>query len=61
MQSLFGLVPTPEIEIVLDDENKRKLIEAKEVKTLHPLYFDGESVTGKVHLLLLYFWTELIS
>jgi hypothetical protein len=47
MQSLFGLVPTPDIEISLEDENKRKLVESKE-KSLQPLFFDGESVTGKV-------------
>lgn len=52
MQSLFGFVTSAEIEIALTDEHKRKLIESKGDKVSHPLYFDGESVSGKVQIRL---------
>ncbi|KAJ3299354.1 Vacuolar protein sorting-associated protein 26 [Borealophlyctis nickersoniae] len=51
MASLFGLGTSADIEVVLDGEDKRKLVEVKvdkDKKAKHPLYFDGESVKGKV-------------
>ncbi|KAJ3322181.1 Vacuolar protein sorting-associated protein 26B [Boothiomyces sp. JEL0866] len=52
MQSLFGFVgPNAEIEVVLNEEDQRKQIENKD-KINCPLYFDGESVTGKVQVRL---------
>ncbi|KAJ3311748.1 hypothetical protein HDV04_003760 [Boothiomyces sp. JEL0838] len=52
MQSLFGFVgPNAEIEVVLNDEDQRKQIETKD-KINCPLYFDGESVAGKVQVRL---------
>ncbi|KAJ3258754.1 hypothetical protein HK103_003348 [Boothiomyces macroporosus] len=52
MQSLFGFVgPNAEIEVVLNEEDQRKQIETKD-KINCPLYFDGESVTGKVQVRL---------
>ena len=49
MQSLFGLAPQPHVEISLADENTRELHNVKGGKQAsYPLYFDGESVTGKV-------------
>lgn len=47
-KSLFGLGSAPaEVEIVFAGESQRKLVEVK--KTKFPLYFDGESIAGKVH------------
>jgi vacuolar protein sorting-associated protein 26 len=47
---LFGFVPQPQIEIAMLEENTRKLIQVKGEKHhgSYPLYFDGESVAGKV-------------
>ncbi|KAI8901129.1 vacuolar protein sorting-associated protein 26-domain-containing protein [Globomyces pollinis-pini] len=54
MQSLFGFVgSSADIEIALLDEDKRKFVETKSDERLsHPVYFDGESVTGKVQIRL---------
>jgi hypothetical protein len=49
MQSLFGFASTAEIEIALSEENSRQMIGKKgEVNSRYPLYFDGESISGKV-------------
>jgi len=51
MASLFGLGATADIEINLHGEDSRKLVEVKvdkDKKAKYPLYFDGESVGGKV-------------
>ncbi|KAK9739104.1 Vacuolar protein sorting-associated protein 26, partial [Basidiobolus ranarum] len=51
MASLFGLTPPGDIEITLDGEDQRKMVEAKVDKDRRekfPLYLDGESVSGKV-------------
>ena len=50
MQSLFGLVSQPQVEISLSDENVREMHSIKGGKAF-PLYYDGESVTGKVKLI----------
>ncbi|KND02232.1 retromer subunit PEP8 [Spizellomyces punctatus DAOM BR117] len=53
MASLFGLGSSADIEVVLNDEDKRKLVEVKvdkDKKAKYPLYFDGESVSGKVQI-----------
>lgn len=53
MESLFGLNIGAEIQIVLKDEESRKTIETKVDKNnrkTYPLYFDGESVSGKVQV-----------
>ncbi|KAK9764245.1 Vacuolar protein sorting-associated protein 26 [Basidiobolus ranarum] len=51
MASLFGLAPPGDIEIILDDEDQRTMVEAKVDKDRRekiPLYLDGETVSGKV-------------
>eukprot|EP00842_Homolaphlyctis_polyrhiza_P005181 jgi/Hompol1/5664/HPOL_002052-RA len=53
MQALFGLGGTADIEVVLADEDSRKLVDVKADKERRlklPLYFDGESVSGKVQV-----------
>ncbi|KAJ3036343.1 Vacuolar protein sorting-associated protein 26B [Rhizophlyctis rosea] len=53
MASLFGLGASADIEVVLNGEENRKLVEVKvdkDKKAKYPLYFDGESVSGKVHI-----------
>ncbi|KAI9102470.1 vacuolar protein sorting-associated protein 26-domain-containing protein [Phlyctochytrium arcticum] len=53
MASLFGLGSSADIEVVLEGEDKRKLVEVKvdkERKSKYPLYFDGETVSGKVQI-----------
>ncbi|KXS17220.1 putative PEP8-vacuolar protein sorting/targeting protein [Gonapodya prolifera JEL478] len=53
MSLLFGLGPTADIDIALDGEDRRKLIEVrldKDRKAKYPLYLDGESVSGKVKI-----------
>ena len=50
-QSIFGFGPSAEIDIILDGQDSRKLAEIKTEdgkKEKHPLFYDGESVTGKV-------------
>jgi vacuolar protein sorting-associated protein 26 len=53
MDSLFGLNTGAEIQVVLDDEDTRQTIDAKvnkDKRMLFPLYFDGDSVKGKVQV-----------
>ncbi|KAI8824123.1 vacuolar protein sorting-associated protein 26-domain-containing protein [Fimicolochytrium jonesii] len=53
MASLFGLGSSADIEVVLAGEDQRKLVEVKidkDKKAKYPLYFDGESVSGKVQV-----------
>ncbi|KXN69210.1 putative PEP8-vacuolar protein sorting/targeting protein [Conidiobolus coronatus NRRL 28638] len=49
--SLFGLGTGAEIEVRFNNEEERKLVEVKvdkDHREKFPLFFDGESVTGKV-------------
>jgi vacuolar protein sorting-associated protein 26 len=49
-----------DIEVVLAGEDQRKLVEVKvdkDRKAKFPLYFDGESISGKVGIYVL----ELVS
>lgn len=49
--NLFGLRNNIEIEIRLKDEDKRRKIDIKTSsakKEKYPLYFDGDSLNGKV-------------
>lgn len=53
LQSFFGLSfgGNADIDILLDGQEERKMAEIKDEngrKERHYLYFDGESVTGKV-------------
>jgi len=51
-QSFFGFGPSAEVDIVLDGQDSRKTAEIKTEdgkKERHYLYYDGESVSGKVH------------
>ncbi|TPX48608.1 hypothetical protein SeMB42_g02930 [Synchytrium endobioticum] len=53
MAGLFGLGGSADIEIALHGEDQRKLVEVKidkDKKAKYPLYFDGESVFGKVQV-----------
>jgi len=55
MNSLFGLGSTAQINISFDDEDNKKLVEvktAKDHKEKLPLFFDGETVSGKVEIKL---------
>lgn len=50
-QSFFGFGPSADIEIVLDGQESRKTAEIKTEdgkKERHFLYYDGETVAGKV-------------
>ena len=54
-QSFFGLSfgQNADIDIILDGQDERKMAEIKDEngrKERHYLYFDGESVTGKVRI-----------
>ncbi|KAJ1328306.1 hypothetical protein BSLG_010038 [Batrachochytrium salamandrivorans] len=51
MEALFGLGATAEIEVVFTDEESKTIVDVKADKdhrAKFPLYFDGESVSGKV-------------
>ncbi|CAH1389719.1 unnamed protein product [Nezara viridula] len=53
--SFFGFGQSADVEIVLDGLENRPLAEIKAEdgkKERHPLYYDGESVTGKVNIRL---------
>ena len=53
-QSFFGFGSNAEVEIVLDGQDTRKTAEIKTEdgkKERYYLYYDGESVAGKVTLL----------
>ncbi|XP_067134394.1 vacuolar protein sorting-associated protein 26B-like [Centruroides vittatus] len=53
--SFFGFGQTADIDIVLDGTDSRKMAEIKTEdgkKEKHYLYYDGESVTGKVNITL---------
>ncbi|EGF78032.1 hypothetical protein BATDEDRAFT_91145 [Batrachochytrium dendrobatidis JAM81] len=53
MEALFGLGAAADIEVVFTDEDQRKIIDVKADKDRRakfPLYFDGESVAGKVQV-----------
>lgn len=53
--SFFGFGQTADIEIVFDDADKRKVAEIKTDdgrKEKHLLYYDGETVSGKVNVTL---------
>ena len=54
-QSFFGLNfgSAADIDIILDNQDERKMAEIRDEngrKERHYLYFDGESVNGKVNL-----------
>ena len=58
LQSFFGLNfgNNADIDIILDNQDERKMAEIKDEngrKERLFLFYDGESVTGKVHLLLI--------
>ncbi|KAJ1678999.1 Vacuolar protein sorting-associated protein 26 [Spiromyces aspiralis] len=51
LSEILGFGPRIDVRIVLDGEDKREQVEyrvAKDRKERAPLYFDGESVSGKV-------------
>lgn len=51
VQSFLGLRQTADIDVILDGADSRKMAEMKAEdgkKEKHYLYFDGESVSGKV-------------
>ena len=51
MQNFFGFGPSAEVDIVLDGQDTRKTAEIKTEdgkKERHLLYYDGETVSGKV-------------
>ena len=65
-QSFFGLNfgSAADIDIILDNQHERKMAEIRDEngrKERHYLYFDGESVNGKVDLPILsgFFYTSL--
>ncbi|KAJ2606435.1 Vacuolar protein sorting-associated protein 26, partial [Coemansia sp. RSA 1694] len=49
--SLFGFGPVADVSVILNGEDERQLVEyraGKDKRDKAPLYFDGESVVGKV-------------
>ncbi|CAO3569190.1 unnamed protein product [Mortierella alpina] len=53
VSNLFGLSAPIDIDVRFRDEDKRKMIEAKVDKDRRekfPLYFDGETVAGKINI-----------
>ncbi|KAJ2105431.1 Vacuolar protein sorting-associated protein 26, partial [Coemansia sp. RSA 921] len=49
--SLFGFGPVADVNIILNGEDERQLVEyrvGKDKREKAPLYFDGESISGKV-------------
>ncbi|ODN04844.1 Vacuolar protein sorting-associated protein 26B [Orchesella cincta] len=53
VKNFFGFGPSADIDIVLDGQDTRKTAEIKTEdgkKERHLLYFDGEHVSGKVHI-----------
>lgn len=51
VQSFLGLRQTADVDVILDGADTRKMAEMKAEdgkKEKHYLYFDGESVSGKV-------------
>jgi len=57
LQSFFGLSfgGNADIDILLDGQDERRMAEIKDEngrKERHYLFFDGESVTGKVRVLI---------
>lgn len=61
MASFFGFASAPvDVEIRLNGEDDRKQVEAKgdqDKKELCPVFYDGESVEGKVR----YRWTKVLT
>ena len=58
LQSFFGLNfgQNADIDIILDNQDERKMGEIKDEngrKERLPLFYDGESVTGKVRIFLI--------
>lgn len=50
-QNFFGIGQSAEVEIVFDGADTRKLAEVKTEdgkKEKYPLYYDGETVSGRV-------------
>lgn len=61
MQAFFGFGQSAEIDIILDGSETRKLADIKTEdgkKERHLLYYDGESVTGKVRNLIFHNTSE---
>jgi hypothetical protein len=57
LQSFFGFGQSAEIEIELDGAESRKLVEIKQEdgrKDRYYLYYDGETVSGKVRKCILF-------
>lgn len=51
LQNFFGLGQSADIELILDGSDTRNYAEIKSEegkKERHLLYYDGESITGKV-------------
>ncbi|KAJ2305151.1 Vacuolar protein sorting-associated protein 26, partial [Coemansia sp. RSA 2706] len=51
LASLFGFGPVADVNIVLNGEDERQQVEyrvGKDKREKAPLYFDGESISGKV-------------
>jgi len=50
---------TAQINITFDDENNKKLVEvktSKDQKSKLPLFFDGETVSGNVIIIIISFF-----
>ncbi|KAG0212557.1 Vacuolar protein sorting-associated protein 26B [Mortierella sp. NVP41] len=53
MANLFGFSAPVDIQVALNGEEERKMVEVKVDKDRRekfPLYFDGETVAGKIHI-----------
>ncbi|KAJ2128928.1 Vacuolar protein sorting-associated protein 26, partial [Coemansia sp. RSA 788] len=61
--SLFGFGPVADVNIILNGEDERQLVEyrvGKDKREKAPLYFDGESISGKViHVINLHIGKQL--
>lgn len=51
LQTFFGLGQTAELEIVLDRPDGKKKLDESSKKDQSLIYFDGETVSGRVILI----------
>lgn len=58
LQTFFGLGQTAELEIVLDRPDGKKKLDESSKKDQSLIYYDGETVSGRVILLTFLFYLD---
>jgi len=60
LQTFFGLGQTAELEIVLDRPDGKKKLDESTKKDQSLIYYDGETVSGRVILLTFLFYLNTV-